>query len=258
MGRVKIEIKKIVDSKKRKVCFGKRSNGLFKKARELSILTGKKIAIIVLGDDENDVHTYTSGNLKSILEDYMTRTGIQTEIRTSEVKIEDDSNDEIESEAEASEVESSDNDDDGVDEDAIDSIAATAATVAFAIEDEEIEDADDEADIEGEMENDMETDTGNTNQGVFSPSTDFNDLAKFIDTTTQFNNFNRSLDSESIKKANEMFDQMFKFDLESVNKNEMEEKSHFDDSEILKLPASNNAEGLYFERIHMNFNGKVV
>nr|GEU98458.1 agamous-like MADS-box protein AGL62 [Tanacetum cinerariifolium] len=46
-GRKKIEIKKIEENSSRQVTFSKRRNGLFKKAAELCVLTGAKIAIIV-------------------------------------------------------------------------------------------------------------------------------------------------------------------------------------------------------------------
>ncbi|GKG11762.1 agamous-like MADS-box protein AGL62 [Tanacetum coccineum] len=46
-GRKKIEIKKIEENNNRQVTFSKRRNGLFKKAAELCVLTGAKIAIIV-------------------------------------------------------------------------------------------------------------------------------------------------------------------------------------------------------------------
>ena len=46
-NRKKIEIKKIEENNSRQVTFFKRRNGLFKKAAELCVLTGAKIAIIV-------------------------------------------------------------------------------------------------------------------------------------------------------------------------------------------------------------------
>ncbi|GJV03188.1 agamous-like MADS-box protein AGL62 [Tanacetum coccineum] len=46
-GHKKIEIKKIEENNNRQVTFSKRRNGLFKKAAELYVLTGAKIAIIV-------------------------------------------------------------------------------------------------------------------------------------------------------------------------------------------------------------------
>ncbi|GKA76250.1 agamous-like MADS-box protein AGL62 [Tanacetum coccineum] len=46
-GRKKIEIKKTEEKNNRQVTFSKRRNGLFKKAAELCVLTGAKIAFIV-------------------------------------------------------------------------------------------------------------------------------------------------------------------------------------------------------------------
>ncbi|KAL6219139.1 hypothetical protein ACLB2K_012345 [Fragaria x ananassa] len=46
-GRQRIEIRKIQDDNKRQVTFSKRRSGLFKKASELSILSGAEIAVIV-------------------------------------------------------------------------------------------------------------------------------------------------------------------------------------------------------------------
>ncbi|KAL6211901.1 hypothetical protein ACLB2K_017124 [Fragaria x ananassa] len=46
-GRQRIEIHKIQDDNKRQVTFSKRRSGLFKKASELSILSGAEIAVIV-------------------------------------------------------------------------------------------------------------------------------------------------------------------------------------------------------------------
>ncbi|KAK7405384.1 hypothetical protein VNO78_06641 [Psophocarpus tetragonolobus] len=47
MGRRKIEIARVKNSNTRQVTFSKRRTGLFKKANELSILCGVKIAIVV-------------------------------------------------------------------------------------------------------------------------------------------------------------------------------------------------------------------
>ncbi|KAL0914373.1 hypothetical protein M5K25_014717 [Dendrobium thyrsiflorum] len=47
IGRQKIEIKPIKKEEARQVCFSKRRNGLFKKASELSTLSGAEICIVV-------------------------------------------------------------------------------------------------------------------------------------------------------------------------------------------------------------------
>ncbi|KAK7342848.1 hypothetical protein VNO80_25804 [Phaseolus coccineus] len=47
MGRRKIQIAKVKDPNTRQITFSKRRTGLFKKANELSIMCGAKIAIVV-------------------------------------------------------------------------------------------------------------------------------------------------------------------------------------------------------------------
>ncbi|KFA79713.1 hypothetical protein S40288_09491 [Stachybotrys chartarum IBT 40288] len=51
MGRRKIAIEKIRDDKPRGITFKKRKNGLFKKAYELSVLTGCKVTLFIEGED---------------------------------------------------------------------------------------------------------------------------------------------------------------------------------------------------------------
>jgi MADS-box transcription factor len=47
MGRGKIEIKRIDNATSRQVTFSKRRSGLFKKARELSILCDAEVGLLV-------------------------------------------------------------------------------------------------------------------------------------------------------------------------------------------------------------------
>ncbi|KAH8512915.1 hypothetical protein H0E87_006280, partial [Populus deltoides] len=47
MGRKKVELKRIENKSSRQVTFSKRRNGLFKKARELSVLCDVQAAILV-------------------------------------------------------------------------------------------------------------------------------------------------------------------------------------------------------------------
>lgn len=61
MGRRKIEIKYIADDRNRSVTFIKRKNGLFKKAHELSILTGAKVTVHV-EDIKDRQFDYKSAN----------------------------------------------------------------------------------------------------------------------------------------------------------------------------------------------------
>ncbi|PHT91295.1 hypothetical protein T459_06408, partial [Capsicum annuum] len=61
MGRGKIQIKKIENSTNRQVTYSKRRNGIFKKARELTVLCDAKIFIIMFSSTKK-YHEYTSPN----------------------------------------------------------------------------------------------------------------------------------------------------------------------------------------------------
>merc|ERR1712022_106261 len=50
MGRRKIEMEYLVDDRVRKVTFCKRKGGLFKKADDLSKLTGVEVAVLIVGE----------------------------------------------------------------------------------------------------------------------------------------------------------------------------------------------------------------
>ncbi|KAL3625612.1 hypothetical protein CASFOL_030557 [Castilleja foliolosa] len=66
MGRGKIEIQKIENTSARHVSFSKRRQGLFKKARELSILCDAEIAIIIYSSSGR-VYEYSSSDMRDIL-----------------------------------------------------------------------------------------------------------------------------------------------------------------------------------------------
>lgn len=60
MGRGKIELKKIEDNTNRQVTFSKRRPGLFKKAKELSILCDVEVAVHIFSKRDK-VYQFHSG-----------------------------------------------------------------------------------------------------------------------------------------------------------------------------------------------------
>lgn len=66
MGRKKIEIQPIDDERVRRVCFKKRRIGLFKKAIQLSKLTGCKISLRIWNDEDNSLMEYDSNTAMEI------------------------------------------------------------------------------------------------------------------------------------------------------------------------------------------------
>lgn len=62
MPRRKIEIKKIEDKAKKQVTFSKRRKGLFKKAKELSIMCGAQVGIIAISDTNKLYTSEENGN----------------------------------------------------------------------------------------------------------------------------------------------------------------------------------------------------
>ncbi|XP_042513940.1 agamous-like MADS-box protein AGL62 [Macadamia integrifolia] len=70
-GRRKIEIKKIDRKSSLQVTFSKRRGGLFSKASELSILCGSEIAIIVSSPSGNNVYSFGSPSVTSVVERFL-------------------------------------------------------------------------------------------------------------------------------------------------------------------------------------------
>jgi len=68
MGRRRIDIEYIEDNRVRQVCLCKRRNGVYKKAADLSKLTGVDIAIVVI--DGEKANEYGSTDVNMILEKY--------------------------------------------------------------------------------------------------------------------------------------------------------------------------------------------
>ena len=69
-GRRKIEIKKIEEKSARQVTFSKRRSGLFKKASELSMLTGAQMAVIV-SSPKQKVFTFGHPNADVVIDRYL-------------------------------------------------------------------------------------------------------------------------------------------------------------------------------------------
>nr|QWX93780.1 MADS-box protein 41 [Cunninghamia lanceolata] len=69
MGKVKIPIKKIENPNARQVCFSKRRMSIFKKASELSIMFGAKIAIIVYSP-AGKAFTFGSPDIDFVVDKY--------------------------------------------------------------------------------------------------------------------------------------------------------------------------------------------
>ncbi|OMO65778.1 Transcription factor, MADS-box [Corchorus capsularis] len=67
-GRRKIEIKKIDNQRKRWVAFSKRKKGIFKKAAQLSMLTGETIGVVIISEQGR---VYTSDNIDSVIEQFL-------------------------------------------------------------------------------------------------------------------------------------------------------------------------------------------
>ncbi|VVA95028.1 unnamed protein product [Arabis nemorensis] len=72
-GRQKIEIKEIKEVNRRQVTFSKRRSGLFKKAAELSVLSGAQIGIVTFSRCDR---IYTFGNVDTLIEKYLHKTTV--------------------------------------------------------------------------------------------------------------------------------------------------------------------------------------
>eukprot|EP00917_Polyrhabdina_sp_WS-2016_P020492 GHVP01043896.1.p1 GENE.GHVP01043896.1~~GHVP01043896.1.p1 ORF type:complete len:193 (+),score=34.82 GHVP01043896.1:434-1012(+) len=66
MGRRKITIKEIKDTRFRLATFKKRKNGLFKKAYELSVLCGCEIGLVIF-TPENNLYEYSSEGIENVI-----------------------------------------------------------------------------------------------------------------------------------------------------------------------------------------------
>ncbi|KAL1212761.1 Agamous-like MADS-box protein AGL16 [Cardamine amara subsp. amara] len=69
MGRGKVVIKRIDNSTSRQVTFSKRRNGLFNKAKELSILCDAQVGVIIFSST-GKLYDFSSSSMKSVIERY--------------------------------------------------------------------------------------------------------------------------------------------------------------------------------------------
>lgn len=76
-GRLKIEIKEIKEDSKRHVTFSKRRRGLFKKAAELSVLTGAKIAVVTFSKCGR---IYSFGHVDSLMDKYLRKIPVNLDV----------------------------------------------------------------------------------------------------------------------------------------------------------------------------------
>ncbi|CAO2834243.1 unnamed protein product [Amaranthus hypochondriacus] len=76
MGRGKIEIKRIENTTNRQVTCSKRTNGIIKKAKEISVLCDAKVSVVIFSNNGR-MHKYhtTSSTLPDILEQYQNISG---------------------------------------------------------------------------------------------------------------------------------------------------------------------------------------
>ncbi|KAK2993301.1 hypothetical protein RJ640_000016 [Escallonia rubra] len=65
MGRRKVEMKRIEDKSSRQVTFSKRRGGLMKKARELSVLCGVDVGVVVFSCS-GKLYDFCSGTDRSV------------------------------------------------------------------------------------------------------------------------------------------------------------------------------------------------
>ncbi|XP_013628776.1 PREDICTED: agamous-like MADS-box protein AGL31 isoform X4 [Brassica oleracea var. oleracea] len=70
MGRRKVEIKRIEDKSSRQVTFCKRRNGLIEKARQLSVLCGSSVAVLIVSSIGKVYSSSSGDSMAKILKHY--------------------------------------------------------------------------------------------------------------------------------------------------------------------------------------------
>ncbi|KFK43925.1 hypothetical protein AALP_AA1G191900 [Arabis alpina] len=86
-GRQKIEIKEIKVESKRQVTFSKRRRGLFKKAAELSVLAGAKIAIITFSKTDR---IFKFGHVDTLIDKYLRNSPVSLEVHSGDDVVEEE------------------------------------------------------------------------------------------------------------------------------------------------------------------------
>lgn len=85
MGRKKIDISRIEDSKLRQVTFNKRKVGLMKKAIELSVLCDASVAVLI--GYNSQYYQYASSDVPALLNAYSGYQGMCEEIRNEDLEL---------------------------------------------------------------------------------------------------------------------------------------------------------------------------
>ncbi|KAJ4897226.1 K-box region and MADS-box transcription factor family protein [Raphanus sativus] len=84
MGRRKMEIKRIENKSSRQVTFCKRRNGLMEKARQLSILCGSSVAVLIVSSTGKVYSSSSGDSMAKILKHYEVRHA--DELKTLDLK----------------------------------------------------------------------------------------------------------------------------------------------------------------------------
>ncbi|KAI4321324.1 hypothetical protein MLD38_034721 [Melastoma candidum] len=87
MGRGRVELKRIENKVSRQVTFSKRRTGLFKKAREISVLCDAEVGLIVFSPKGKLFECSTDSCMESILERYEKYTCPERNVFTDESKM---------------------------------------------------------------------------------------------------------------------------------------------------------------------------